>query len=126
MSERSTVSNVNNDDVCFSVSCAGNFMYPQIMMDEILFVLQGLAKLVLHPLTAMHLSFPSFPSRRSEVRTEQDEHEQEFRSSTSSTLHNVKLKPNLNSERAHLFLLYRLFCELVTTRYDHPLLFRLD
>ncbi|KAG0558241.1 hypothetical protein KC19_10G013800 [Ceratodon purpureus] len=91
----------------------GNSTHPQIIMDEVSFVLKGLARLVLHPLTATHLSLPV---RRSEVRPEQNQHEQEFRSRSSSTIHNVKLQPHLNSERAHLFLLYRNFCELLTTR----------
>jgi hypothetical protein len=117
LSEQSTASNALDDDVGFSVCCAGSSMHPQIIMDEVSFVLKGLAKLVLHPLTAMHLSLPV---RRSEVRPDQNQHEQEFRSrSSSSTFQNVKPQTHLNSERAHLFLLYRNFCELLTTRYDH-------
>lgn len=120
VSERRTALNAADDDGLFLVFCAGNSMPPQIITDEVSFVLKGLANLLLHPLAAMHLSRRV---RGSEVRPEQNQHEEELESSSSSTLQLVKLQPNLNSERAHLFLLYKNFCELLTTRYDHECLF---
>lgn len=92
---------------------AGNGTHPQIILDEVSFVLRGLGKLVLHSLTAMHINLPL---RRSESRTELNLHEQESRTSSSS-FQNVKLQSILSSERAHLFLLYRNMCELLATRY---------
>lgn len=92
---------------------AGNGTHPQIILDEVSFVLRGLGKLVLHPLSAMHINLPL---RRSESRAELNLHAQESRTSSSS-FQNVKLQSILSSERAHLFLLYRNMCELLATRY---------
>lgn len=118
---KSTAPNATASDINFLlVYFAGNSTHPQTILDEVSFVLRGLEKLVLHPLTAMHINHPV---RRSEIRAEINQHERESRSSSFSTFHNVKLQSLLGSERAHLFLLYRNFCELLTTRYDYRSLF---
>jgi len=120
---KSTAPNATASDINFLLYCAGNSTHPQIILDEVSFTLRGLAKLVLHPLTATHINLPV---RRTESRAEQNQHEQESRLSSSSTFHNVKLQSLQGSERAHLFLLYRNFCELLTIRYDLRSFFWID
>lgn len=84
----------------------GDAVLPQIIMEETSLLLVRLAKLVLHPLTATRMNLPV--SAR-EVGAEKNECEQELRTSSSSIY-------RLSSERAHLFLLYKNFCELLTSR----------
>lgn len=93
-----------------SLFVAGDAVLPQIIMEETSLLLVRLAKLVLHPLTATRMNLPV--SAR-EVGAEKNECEQELRTSSSSIY-------RLSSERAHLFLLYKNFCELLTSRYGCP------
>lgn len=75
----------------------GDTSYPEMCLEEILFVLRELAELVLHPSTTTPLNLPV---HLTDIAFKQKGQQEEIKS----------------GGRAHLLLLYHSLCGLITTR----------